>query len=105
PPGAAPRGEEDTPGGGPTSPTGSDPIPPRGFENIGTPFNTAYGTGALNSNQPGGLYNSAFGYLALQSNTDGDANTAAGYQAMNYNTTGINNTASGFTALYNNTSG
>lgn len=88
-----------------TATTGSDPTPPRGFENIGTPFNTAYGTGALNANQPEGNYNSAFGYLAMQSNTTGDANTASGYQAMNYNTTGINNTASGVVALYNNTSG
>jgi hypothetical protein len=88
-----------------SSTTRPETIVPFGFENSGTPFGTAYGTGALNANQADGFYNAAFGYLALQSNTTGDANTAAGYQAMNYNTTGINNTASGWGALYNNTSG
>ena len=49
--------------------------------------------------------NSAFGYLALSSNTDGSNNTAIGILALQSNTTGNWNTASGNYALYSNTTG
>ena len=48
--------------------------------------------------------NSAFGYRALYSNTEG-GNTANGYSALYYNTTGYSNTANGVSALYYNTEG
>lgn len=59
---------------------------------------TAYGVGALNS-ENGGYDNSAFGYTALYNNTSGNSNTAVGYQAMFDNFIGTANTATGFQAL------
>jgi hypothetical protein len=70
--------------------------------------NTAIGTGALGNNTIGfgkGIDNTAFGTLALSSNTTGSGNTASGDLALVNNTTGSNNTASGFNALQNNTTG
>ncbi len=61
--------------------------------------NTAFGTGALDSNMTGN-YNSAFGEDALFSNTIGNFNTVNGYQAMLLNFSGSNNTAVGYYALY-----
>lgn len=65
---------------------------------------TAYGTGALAS-ENGGNYNSAFGLNALFSNTTGISNTAAGREALSSNTTGSFNTAAGTAALIFNTTG
>ena len=45
-----------------------------------------------------GQYNTANGYQALNSNTDGSKNTALGYQALEDNTIGSNNTAIGYNA-------
>jgi len=49
--------------------------------------------------------NSAVGYTALQSNTEGDNNVAVGHRALLLNTTGNNNIAVGYTALQSNTTG
>jgi hypothetical protein len=94
------------------------------FLTVGTAFaqqNTAFGTGALQSNTSGyensafgfdalfsntsGFENTAVGDLVLTSNTTGYDNTASGYFALLDNTTGFNNTASGYAALINNTTG
>ena len=48
-------------------------------------------------------YNSAFGYRALYSNTNGDDNFAAGVMAMYSNTSGYRNVAVGNYALQSNT--
>ena len=63
---------------------------------------TAVGTGALAHEQPGGNYNSAFGYTALFSNTLGIRNTAIGVNALYSNFTGTDNAATGLKALYSN---
>jgi hypothetical protein len=65
--------------------------------------NTAFGTSALNANTSDN--NTAFGYLALKSNIEGDANTAIGENALQANTTGYRNTAVGAIALKMNTGG
>ena len=49
--------------------------------------------------------NSAYGNLALSSNTSGNNNSAFGSQALDANTTGANNHAFGLKALMNNISG
>jgi hypothetical protein len=53
----------------------------------------------------GGYENTATGWRALYSNTDGGANTANGINALFHNTTGFSNTAIGYAALYSNTAG
>ena len=53
----------------------------------------------------GQLWNSAFGYQALYSNTLGSDNTANGYRSLYSNTSGIDNTANGYRSLYSNTIG
>jgi Chaperone of endosialidase len=73
-------------------------------------FNTAMGTNALFSLTPNkanlyGLYNTAAGASALQSNTTGSDNTASGSEALYSNMTGGGNTALGIQALYSNTTG
>jgi Chaperone of endosialidase len=68
-------------------------------------YDTAAGFQALYSNTSDGSYNSAFGALALYSNTSGSENTALGLQALYSNTTGYGNTASGAQALYSNRAG
>ena len=68
----------------------------------GSLYNTAYGYGALYSNTTG-YSNTANGSLALYTNTTGTWNTANGVQALYENTTGNANTANGYWALYNNT--
>ncbi len=66
--------------------------------------NTAIGFEALLSNTDGS-YNTGVGAFALQFNTTGIENTAIGYGALPYNTTGQYNTASGRSPLYANTTG
>src|SRR5439155_7772210 len=68
-----------------------------------TPENTAVGDQALVSNI--GEFNTATGFQALFSNTDGNENTATGDQALVSNTTGANNTGLGTFALSSNTTG
>ena len=67
--------------------------------------NTAFGSQALTVNSPTGAHNSAFGSIALKSNTTGSGNTAMGSQALNSNTTGFNSTAIGKNSLGANVSG
>jgi hypothetical protein len=66
--------------------------------------NTAVGYYALHSNTEG-QPNTALGSLALEHNTSGSVNTAVGHNALSYNTTGGNNTAVGDGALLENTTG
>lgn len=64
---------------------------------------TALGYQALFSNT-NGADNSAVGYQALYTNIIGTNNTAVGMQALYFNTSSFN-TALGYRSLYNNTSG
>jgi hypothetical protein len=64
---------------------------------------TACGSNALAENT--GLFNSAFGYNALSSNTSGASNTASGANALRNNSSGLSNTASGTESLTSNTGG
>jgi hypothetical protein len=66
--------------------------------------NTAYGSGALQSNTTGSD-NSAFGFDALFNNNGASANSAFGFEALFSNTNGFENTASGTDALVSNTNG
>jgi hypothetical protein len=66
--------------------------------------NTASGFSALFSNTDGS-YNTASGASALGNNTTGNFNTADGAAALLQNTIGVNNTASGEAALISNTAG
>ncbi len=75
-----------------------------GVLNAGTTYSTAVGVNALATNNSGGLYNSAFGFYALQANATGNGNTATGYYSL-YGNTGNYNTATGTVALYTNTAG
>ena len=52
---------------------------------------------------PPAAKNTANGFQALFSNTQGDYNTANGFQALFSNTEGVRNTANGDRALYSNT--
>ena len=63
----------------------------------------SFGMDALNNDT--GIYNNAFGYKALQSNTAGGSNDAFGDWALNANTTGSSNDAFGDWALNANTTG
>jgi trimeric autotransporter adhesin len=74
----------------------------KGTGNIST--NSAFGYVALNSNTTG-LGNATNGYASLYSNTTGNYNTANGYMSLYSNTTGYDNTATGVQALYSNTEG
>ena len=77
-----------------------------GAVDSGTSYATGVGIGALSSNvSSGGLYNSAFGYQTLYSNTSGDDNSASGYRALYSNDDGVKNTASGSQVLYSNVDG
>ncbi|MEO6961480.1 MAG: tail fiber domain-containing protein [Puia sp.] len=73
----------------------------------GAVFNTGYGFQALQSNTTGS-YNTAFGAQSLFINGSGgsigDSNTAVGYQALFANYGNLGNTAVGYQALYLNTS-
>jgi Chaperone of endosialidase len=66
--------------------------------------NTAEGDGALQSLTANGVRNTAVGFNALSSNTDGGASTAIGAAALASNTAS-NNTACGSYALNANTTG
>jgi hypothetical protein len=66
--------------------------------------NTADGSGALVS-LTSGVWNSGFGFQALNHDTAGKSNTAAGVRALFSNTSGSNNIANGVYALYGNTTG
>src|SRR6266496_16474 len=66
--------------------------------------NTADGSGVLVS-LTSGVWNSGFGFEALNHDTAGKDNTATGYRALNRNTIGTNNTANGVDALVSNTTG
>jgi len=66
--------------------------------------NTAYGSGALQSNTSG-FDNSAFGFDALFANTEGAHNTATGSDTLLVNTFGNDDTATGHSALASNTTG
>jgi trimeric autotransporter adhesin len=66
------------------------------------PEDTSFGTGTLAHEQPGGNYNTAFGFDALFSNTIGIRNTATGVNALYSNFTGTDDTATGLNALYSN---
>ena len=65
--------------------------------------NTVLGDDALLNNS--GSFNTAVGYIALDSNTTGNNNTANGFEALEMNTTGVSNTATGAAALDSNTTG
>ncbi len=67
-------------------------------------FNTASGPEALDSNTTGSD-NTAIGAYALVENTTGSSNTASGVNALRLNTTGNDNNANGGSALYSNTTG
>jgi hypothetical protein len=69
--------------------------------------NTGMGTGALGGPAAtnGGVDNTASGFQALHSNTNGCCNTASGTSALYSNTTGNDNTAFGADALLENTTG
>jgi hypothetical protein len=66
--------------------------------------NTAEGSGALVS-LTSGVWNSGFGFEALNHDTAGKDNTATGVRALFSNTSGSYNTANGVYALYANTTG
>src|SRR6266496_243814 len=66
--------------------------------------NTADGSGVLVS-LANGVWNSGFGFEALNHDTAGKDNTATGVRALFSNTSGSNNTATGVYALYGNTTG
>jgi hypothetical protein len=76
---------------------------PLGFEQLG--LCTAVGFQALANATGNGLFNSAFGYQALFSNTDGGGNTAIGLVALFNNATGSDNLATGNSELFHNTTG
>ena len=59
--------------------------------------NSAFGSGALQSNTTGS-YNSAFGIFALTANTTGNYNTGVGYNAVS-GSTYWGNTGVGYSAL------
>ena len=66
--------------------------------------NTATGFNALLSNTNGSA-NTASGFGALRSNTTGSENTAIGQGSLSHNTTGSHNAAHGVGALRNNKTG
>jgi len=66
--------------------------------------NSAFGTLALASNTSG-YRNSAFGMWALNNNTTGTSNAAVGAYALRFNTSGSRNNAVGSGALFFNTTG
>jgi uncharacterized coiled-coil protein SlyX len=66
--------------------------------------NTADGSGVLVS-LTSGVWNSGFGFQALNHDTSGGSNTATGLRALFSNISGSNNTATGVSALFGNTTG
>jgi hypothetical protein len=76
------------------------------YSNTVDSYSTAVGAYALFnlSDISGAVYDAAFGYQALYSNTTGYVNDAFGYQAL-YSNTSFGNAAFGYQALYSNTTG
>jgi endosialidase-like protein len=70
-----------------------------------SPCLTSEGNSALASGAASSAGNTAIGFRALFSNTDGNNNTAIGNNALANNTIGTYNTANGFFALLSNTTG
>ena len=70
-----------------------------------TDGNTVLGDDALINNSEVGSFQTALGFQALFSNTQGFNNTATGYQALFNNTLGLENTAIGSRALFSNIGG
>src|SRR2546430_913693 len=66
--------------------------------------NTADGTGVL-VNLTTGVWNSGFGFQALNHDDSGGSNTATGVEALFNNTMGERNGANGAVALFSNTNG
>ena len=66
--------------------------------------NTADGSGVL-VGLTSGVWNSGFGFQALNHDTAGKDNTATGLRGLFSNTSGSNNTATGVYSLYSNTTG
>src|SRR6266496_2302193 len=66
--------------------------------------NTADGSGVLVS-LTNGVWNSGFGFQALNHDTAGKQNTATGLRALFNDTNGSFNTATGVYSLFSNTSG
>jgi hypothetical protein len=77
------------------------PAPDGGY----TGGNTAEGDDALFNLSKNGYYNTAIGFHALYSNTDGCCNTAVGNDALAHDTLGRLNTATGYQAMLSNTTG
>ena len=75
-----------------------------GLVNAQSYTNTAYGSGALQSNTTGN-YDSAFGAYALNSNTSGYYNTASGSESLYSNSIGYDNSAMGYDSMLHNTAG
>jgi hypothetical protein len=82
--------------------TGYTEISPNQHARAGT-GNIACGENALASSSLSGVFNTAIGATALNSNTTGSANTAVGAKALQINQIGSNNCAVGEEALKDNT--
>jgi hypothetical protein len=81
--------------------SGNNPHPETSAGPTGS-YNTAHGYLALSS-LSNGYVNTAIGAYALQSDTIANNNTAIGYSALDATTTGGDNTATGAYALFNTT--
>ena len=88
-------------GGSSATPTAEGSVYGKMTASGGTPFLTALGYNAAVSTT--GVYCTAVGTTALQTNSTGTHNTATGASSLYGNTTGSRNTAVGFEALYTNT--
>jgi len=73
--------------------------------NTGIGSSSLGGTGSTTAATIAGYYNTAAGFRALYSNTNGVSNIAVGYDALYANSTGDNNTAVGNEALLFNSGG
>jgi len=82
----------------------SQPVQATDLDSILPNGNTAEGSGVLVS-LTSGVWNSGFGFEALNHDTDGRNNAATGVRALFSDTSGSNNTATGVYALYSNTIG
>jgi hypothetical protein len=73
-----------------------------GITDDASPFTTALGAGAGTGITSDGTGNTAVGYQALNTNTNGDYNTALGYQSAYSGTTASGIVAIGYQSLYKN---
>lgn len=71
---------------------------------LSSEYNAAFGYQALNSNT-NGINNIAIGYYSLRSSTTGTENTSVGASSLRSNTSGIENTSVGSSSLRSNTNG